>query len=57
MPSGYGGASDDVSRRCRLATTALADLAVEFGYRRQVWLKGCLVQTQRTRLSNHSVDG
>ena len=33
MPSGYGGSSDDVSQRCRLATTALVDLTVKFGGR------------------------
>ena len=40
MPSGYGGTSDDVSRRCRLATIALADLTVNFGGRTALYRSG-----------------
>ena len=40
MPSGYGGSSDDVSQRCRLATTALVDLTVKFGGR-AAWYRHC----------------
>ena len=40
MPSGYGGTSDGVSRRCRLATIGLVDLTVNFGGRTALYRSG-----------------